>query len=297
MDLRQVRAAIAVADHRHFGRAASTLGMTQPALSQTIKHLETHLGIALFDRDTRHVTITAAADQFVAETRSALSLLEAATTRAQAAGRGEAGTLAIGMVGSAMLVPIPRLLRTFRDHYPEVRVSFAELTTAGQVEQLRAGELDIGFLRPPLPTPANTEFELSTVAREPVLAALPADHRLAQRQHVPLKALANEPFVRTPRHLGAGFYDQITTLCREAGFEPHVAQEAVRMDTITGLVAAGFGVSIVPGSVTRRPTPDVVFAHLSPAPNPIELALARPTRHSSPLVTNFVALARDLTHV
>lgn len=295
MDLRQLRAAIAVADHLHFGRAATAVGLTQPALSQAIKHLETHLGTTLFERNPRHVTITPAGEEFLAEARTALSLLDSATTRAQAAGRGEAGTLAIGMVGSAMLAPVPRLLRTYRDHYPQVRVSFAELTTADQVDQLRSGTLDIGFLRPPLPAPADSELELSTVAREPLLAALPAGHKLARRQRVPLKSLASESFVRTPRHLGAGFYDQITALCREAGFEPHVVQEAVRMDTITGLIAAGFGVSIVPGSVARRPTPDVVFAHLSPAPTPIDLALARPTGHNSPLATNFIALAHDLS--
>lgn len=297
MDLRQLRAAIAVAEHRHFGRAASTLGMTQPALSQAVKGLETHLGIALFDRDTRHVTINPAGEEFLGAARDALSLLETATTRAQAAGRGEAGALAIGMVGSAMLAPIPRVLRTYRHHYPQVQVSFTELTTAGQVEQLRAGTLDVGFLRPPLPAPANTELELTTVSREPLLAALPTDHRLARRRRVPLRALANEPFVRTPRQLGAGFYDQITALCRQAGFEPHVAQEAVRMDTITGLVASGFGVSIVPGSVARRPNDDVVFAHLRPEPTPIDLALAHPARNHSPLVANFVALVQDLTHV
>lgn len=296
MDLRQLRAAIAVAEHRHFGRAANTLRMTQPALSQAVKQLETHLGIALFDRDTRHVTINPAGEEFLGQARDALSLLETAATRARAAGRGEAGALAIGMVGSAMLAPIPRVLRTYRHHYPQVQVSFTELTTAGQVEQLRAGTLDVGFLRPPLPAPANTELELTTVSREPLLAALPTDHRLARRRRVPLRALANEPFVRTPRHLGAGFYDQITALCRQAGFEPHVAQEAVRMDTITGLVASGFGVSIVPSSVARRPTADVIFAHLSPNPAPIELALAHPARNHSPLVANFVALVQDLTH-
>ncbi len=297
MDLRQLRAAIAVAEHRHFGRAASTLGMTQPALSQAVKQLETHLGIALFDRNTRHVTVNPAGEEFLGQARDALSLLETATTRAQAAGRGEAGALAIGMVGSAMLAPIPRVLRTYRHHYPQVQVSFTELTTAGQVEHLRSGTLDVGFLRPPLPAPANTELELTTVSREPLLAALPTDHRLAQRRRVPLRALANEPFVRTPRHLGAGFYDQLTALCRQAGFEPHVAQEAVRMDTITGLVASGFGVSIVPSSVATRPTADVVFAHLSPDPTPIDLALAHPARNHSPLVANFVALVQDLTHV
>lgn len=297
MDLRQLRAAIAVAEHRHFGHAARALGMTQPALSQAVKQLETHLGIALFDRDTRHVTINPAGEEFISEARDALSLLETATTRAQAAGRGEAGALAIGMVGSAMLAPIPRVLRTYRHHYPQVQVSFTELTTAGQVDQLRSGTLDVGFLRPPLPAPANTELELTTVSREPLLAALPTDHRLAQRRRVPLRALANEPFVRTPRHLGAGFYDQVTALCRQAGFEPHAAQEAVRMDTITGLVASGFGVSIVPGSVARRSNADVIFAYLSPDPTPIDLALARPTRNHSPLVANFVALVQDLTHV
>lgn len=292
MELRQLRAAVALAAHRHFGRAAAGLGITQPALSQAIKSLERELGVRLFDRDTRHVTPTEACEEFVAETGGALSRLDNAGTRARAAGRGEAGSLAIGTVGSAGLAPIPLVLRAYRVRYPRVHVSFAELTTAGQTDRLLVGDLDVGFLRPPLPAPAADELELTTVAAEPLLLVLPRGHRLAGRSRVPLRLLADEPFVRTPRHLGPGMYDKISALCRDAGFEPRVTQEATQIQTIVALVGAGFGVSIVPGSAadTGAQQP-VVFARPSPAVPPVELALARRTGERSPIVANFVAIA------
>ena len=297
MEIRQLRAAVTVAERRHFGRAAAELGTTQPALSQAVKALEGDLDVVLFDRDTRNVAVTDAGAEFLQQARTALSLLDSARDRVRAAGRGEAGALAVGMVGSALLAPIPDVLSAYRSRYPDVRMTFSELTTGDQVERLRSGALDVGFLRPPLPAPAADELELTTVAHEPLMAVLPRGHRLAGRDRVPVHALAGEPFVRTPRHLGAGLHEQITTLCRAAGFEPRVEQEATQMDTVVGLVGAGFGVSIVPGSVAARTVPQVVFAPLSPRAAPVALALARPRGRNSPQVATFVALTRDIARV
>jgi DNA-binding transcriptional LysR family regulator len=294
MELRQLRAAVAVAEHLHFGRAASALGMAQPPLSQAIKTLEAELGVTLFHRSTRHVRLTAAGEAFTEDARIALSTVERAGERAKAIGRGEGGDLAIGLVGSAAGYPLPAILRAYRARYPDVRLRFTELPTAAQVDRLRAGTLDLGFLRPPL-SGVDDDLELVPLTREPLVAVLPADHRLAGRAQLPVRALAGEPFVRFPRHLGAGLYDQITEICRRGGFDPRPAQEAVQMQTIVGLVAAGCGVSIVPGSVARFGRPDVAFAQLRPVTKLVDLALARPRGGPDQVAANFVAVAVNST--
>jgi DNA-binding transcriptional LysR family regulator len=294
MEIRWLRAASAVAEHLHFGRAAVSLDIAQSQVSQQVAALERDLGVRLFDRDSRNVAPTSAGAAFLADARAALERLDAAAERARAAGRGEHGTLAIGTVGSALSAPLPRLLRAFRERFPAVTVAFAELTTAEQVERLRTGTLDVGFLRPPLPDPGARELELITVAREELVAVLPPGHRLAGRSAVRLSALRDDPFVRNPRRLGAGLHETVTARCRAVGFEPRVAQEAVDMDTVVGLVAAGYGVAVVPASVAGREPRDVTFARLVPAGPPIELALAVPDRPPSPVAERFVALARDL---
>ncbi|WP_181786116.1 LysR family transcriptional regulator [Streptomyces phytophilus] len=297
MELRHLRAAVAVADHLHFGRAAAELGIAQPPLSQAVKALERELGVSLFDRDTRHVRLTPAGELFVADARDALAMVARAETRARSAGRGDIGELSVGMVGSTTLRLLPALLSAYRTRYPDVVVRFSELPTATQIERLRAHALDVGFVRPPLPSPAEAELVLLPVAREPLLVVLPAGHRLADRQRLHVRSLAGEPFVRFPRHLGAGLYDQITALCRHAGgFEPRVAQQAIQMQTIVGLVSAGCGISIVPGSVAALTGLGAVFAELMPAASPVELALAVPRHGVSPVAANFVAVARDVTN-
>ncbi|SMC65332.1 LysR family transcriptional regulator [Kibdelosporangium aridum] len=293
MELRHLRAAVAVAEHLHFGNAAAALGIAQPRLSQLVKALETDLGVALFDRDTRNVRLTAAGEAFVTGARTALSTVDVASERARAAGRGETGVIAIGVVGSAVVHPLPAVVRAFRARYPEVTLRFAELPTLEQVARLRADTVDVGFLRPPLPAPAD-DLALLPVSREPLIAVLPADHRLAGRERVAVRALADEPFVRFPRHLGPGLFDEITALCRRAGFEPRVGQEAVQMQTIVGLVASGCGVSIVPGSVAGLSRPDVVFKPVSPTTRLVDLALARRVGPVPPVVANFVAVTREV---
>lgn len=292
MDLKHLRAAVAVADHLHFGRAATALGVAQPPLSQQVKALEEELGVTLFERTTRTVHLTPAGEAFVADARAALSMVDTAARRARQAGRGEAGELAVGMVGSAVRQPLPTIIRAFRARYPAVTLSFHVLPTVTQVERLRASTLDIGLLRPPLPGPPD-EFELVSISREPLVAVLPSDHRLAGRRRITVGSLANEPFVMFPRALGPGLYDEITALCRRGGFTPRVTQEAVQLPTIVGLVAAGCGVSILPGS-GEQSRPEVVYVPVTPLVRLVDLAVALPRNSSAP-ARNFTALARDLT--
>ncbi|MEO3876543.1 LysR family transcriptional regulator [Nonomuraea sp. B12E4] len=290
MNLQQLRYAVALAEELNFGRAALREGVRQPPFSQQIGKLEEELGVRLFERTTRHVRLTPAGQAFVAEARTSLAHAELAAESARRAGRGEAGRLLIGFVGSATNLTLPKVLRRFRTRYPGVRVELRELPTAQQAEELRQGLLDVGLLHAPLAGPAAEVLTTQTVARELLLAALPTDHRHTAHTSLPPAALAEEPFVMFPRRDGPGLHDQITAVTRAAGFEPRIVQEAVQMQTIVGLVAAGIGVSIVPESVARLRRGDVAFRLLTPPIRIVTLDLTWRADDRNPLVHNFRSL-------
>ncbi|MFB4273623.1 LysR family transcriptional regulator [Nonomuraea sp. GTA35] len=290
MNLRQLRYAIALAEELNFSRAALREGVRQPPFSQQIGKLEEELGVRLFERTTRQIRLTPAGEAFVAEARASLAHAALAAESARRAGRGEAGRLVIGFVGSATTFLLPKVLRRFRTRYPGVQVELRELPTAQQAEELRQGLLDVGLLHAPIAGLATEALTTRTVARELLLAALPAGHRQAARTPLPMSALATEPFVMFPRRYGPALHDQITALARAAGFEPRIVQEAVQMQTIVGLVAAGIGVSVVPASLARLRRADVAFRPLSPAARAVTLDVAWRTGDPNPMVHNFRSL-------
>lgn len=254
MELRQLRYFVAVAEELHFTRAAARLGIAQPALSQQIRRLETTLGVELFSRTKRRVTLTPAGRAFLAEARGTLEQARRAALIARRTAAGELGPLTLGFVGSATDALLPRALPTLRARHPELKVVLREMTSAAQIDALSRGDIDLGLLRPPSPLVPGLRTRL--VAREPLVCALPADHPLARRERLTPGDLHGQPFVLFPRRQGPWLYDLITAYCRGAdGAAPNVVQEAVMMQTITALVAAGTGLSLVPASqqaITRK---------------------------------------------
>ncbi|MFG3708663.1 LysR family transcriptional regulator [Micromonospora sp. NPDC047670] len=296
MELRHLRYFLAVAEHLHFGRAAEALGIRQPPLSQQIRALEEELGVPLFERSSRHVALTAAGEAFRDDARLSLAHAEAARLAARRVGRGDTGEVALGYVGSATLTLLPQILRRFRDRYPDVALALRELTTTEQARALRAGNLDVGLLRPPLADADAEALRVEPVGAERLIAALPAGHPLAHRRTLNVRDLAGQPFVLSPRELGPGLHDQILDYCRRAGFTPRVTQEAVQMQSIVALVGGGLGVSLVPASVSRLRRADVVYRPLQPATRVVHLAAARRHSDGRPTTINLMALTRDLAN-
>lgn len=290
MELRHLRYFVAVAEELHFGRAAERLRMAQPPLSQQIKRLEEELGVELLRRTKRRVELTEAGEAFLREASLALSQVDVAAEAARRADRGETGTLSVGFVGSAAYEVLPEILKAFRERYPEVEVGLEELTTAQQVRALGEGRIEVGFVRPPV---GEDGLEVETVLREPLVAVLPSDHPLSGQEDVSLGALAEEPFVMTPRRLGPSFYDRIVGACREAGFSPRVVQEAIQMQTIIGMVAAGIGVALVPASEGNLSRRGVVYKPIHDEGLEVELAMAWVPEAPSPTLRAFLRIVRE----
>lgn len=291
-DLRQLRQFVAVAEHLHFGRAAAALHISQPPLSRAIRDLEARLGARLFERSRRKVELTAAGAWFLAEARQVIARLDRAVRAVAEMGAGGAGTLRIGFVSIADYSVLPALLRHYKAAHPGVSLALREMVTEDQLSALASGEIDLGFVLPPL---SDASLRSLRVHREGLVVALPETHRLAAK-HGPLRVarLAGEAFVSVPRALAPTLVDMVGTLCARAGFAPRVAQEAVQMQTVVSLVSSGLGVAIVPASLLNLKRSGVVYRPVRDEHRQLDLCLAWRSESPSAALARFVALARTV---
>lgn len=282
MDLRLLRQFVAVAEELHFTRAAARLGMSQPPLTAAIRRLEHEVGATLIERGRTTVRLTAAGAVLLSEARRLLDAADAALAATRDAAEGRRGTVRLGYVGSAMYGRLPEVLRTFQRSRPDVRVELREMTTQAQVRALRAGELDLAIVIPPIGDLGG----LRTLAfdEDRLAIALPVAHPLAQRNTVQVADLAGEPFVCWPRDQGPGFHDQVTRLCGGAGFAPQVRQEAHGMHTVLSLVAVEASVAIVPASMRQVRPGEIAYHPIAGEAAAFTLVICRPVGEAAPAV-------------
>lgn len=301
-DLRQWRYFVAVADERHFGRAAERLSMTQPPLSQAIRALEDALGVALFARTKRSVELTAVGAALLPDVRRLIAAADALPPLAQSLARGEAGSLALAFVSTADYGLLPQLLREFGARYPHVRLQLAEATSDVQIEELAAGRIDAGLVIPPVPPRHAASLSYLPVLREPLVVAMPAEAAevaeaaeaadAAADAPVRIADIASLPLVIFPRRLAPGFYDIITGCYGAAGVTPRIGQEAIQMQTIVSLVSAGMGVALVPQSLRNLRRTGVVYRALADPAPVVETGLVWRTDDVSPVLAGFIDVVR-----
>lgn len=264
MELRHLSGFVAVSEELHFGRAAERLHVSQPAVSRLVRNLEKELGVALLDRSTHHVELTAAGLAFLTEVRVVLDQVGVASRAARQAAAAVHIPLRIGFTECTEEL-LPRALRSFRRQLPPVRLDLRQVDRDAQVQSLVEGELDVAMRRIPI---EHTTLQTELVMREPMVVALPARHALAERGRLSVAGLAGARFVLLPRTVYPQAHDRLHMLCNHAGFVPEVAEEASSLTSVTVLVAAGVGVSIVPASVSARfNLDDIVYRPLeNPTP-------------------------------
>jgi DNA-binding transcriptional LysR family regulator len=289
MELRQLRYFLAVAEDLHVGRAATRLHMGQPALSRQIVALEKAVGVPLFTRIRRRFALTPAGEILRDGAQEIIRRSDSLVRDAQRAHRGELGTLRIGFVQSATFQALPRLVRAFRATNPDAELDARAMTTLEQITALCDGRIDAGLLRQPV-----NESTLATrvISSDPLVAALPARHRLALRRSIPLAALADEAFILYKRVEGPTVQDRIIGYCMSAGFTPKIVQEAIDVQTMVALVSAGLGVSLL---IAPTPPTDgaVVYVPLAEDLPPWEMALAWSSDNRSPVLARFLDAANE----
>jgi DNA-binding transcriptional LysR family regulator len=289
MELRHLKYFVAVAEELHFGRAAERLFIAQSALSQQIQSLEAELEVPLFERTKRWVRLTSAGQALLEDARDILLSVEQAVRRSRRVARGEVGQLRIGFTILALHSVLPELLKTFRDRYPDVTLTLSEISTRHQIEALRANQIDLGFLHPPIDEPSLAVHPLK---EETMVVALPETHALVRRKLLTAKLLSSSPLIIHPRHEGPVLYDCILRLYQRSSCQPNIVQEATTSPTRIGLVAAGIGVTFVPASLCHLNYAGVVYKHLRGAAPRLTYAVAWQRDRPSPLVEAFVAQLR-----
>ncbi|MFF1615102.1 LysR family transcriptional regulator [Amycolatopsis sp. NPDC058278] len=289
MDLRRWHYFAVLAEEMHFTRAAARLFVSQPSLSQQIRAFEADLGVALLDRTGPRFALTGAGRVAAAEARDLLDRLDRARGAITAAGRGDAGRLRIAYTRSAPGPPAGDLVAAYRERYPDVELALETGWTSLNLARLAAGEIDVGFVRPPVTAPG---IEVAVVGSEEVLLALPSAHPLAHRRgRVRRAAIATEPVVFWPRENGPGQYDAISGQVWPGGLPPIVREEP-EDEQLMRAVAEGAGLAAVPEhrarALRRR---GVVLRRLDDPPPRIDVGLAWRSGSASPVVRAFVDLA------
>jgi DNA-binding transcriptional LysR family regulator len=291
VELRQLRYFVAVAEERHFGRAAKRLRLSQPPLSAQIKRLEEELGVKLFQRSTRQVALTDAGRIFLERAEGILEAVEEAREAAKGADEGVRGRLEIGFISSATLGLLPPAIRLFRERFGGVEIELRELTSAQQIDALYAGEIRVGLVRLPLRAP-GLRFE--PLQEESFVVALPSGHPLEALESVPLEAMVDQPLIFFTRQLMPSLHAQIVELFQRVGAFPNVVQHAVHLQTIVGLVASDVGLAILPEPAERLSREGVVYRSLDAPDATSWVGLARVEDDGSLLVENFVSTVREV---
>lgn len=277
IDVRDLECLAVLGDELHFRRAAQRLDIAQPALSKRIRKIEAELGVELFTRGAHSVTLTDAGSELIAHARDVLARWRAMSAAAADLRSGALGVVRIGAVGSAFYEALPTLLAPVRDRFPGLVLQVDEMETPALVDALRFGEVQLGFVRPPV----SHGLEVQTVWVEDLVLAVSSGNVLAERSSVRIEELRDEPFVFFRRSAGSGYWDRVAALFAGAGLEFLPNENAQHVSTILGSVALGAGVSIVPWSARRLTIPGVAYVRLD-GPSLLPLAVASSPRVMTP---------------
>lgn len=289
--LAQLSGFVAVAEELHFGRAAARLHMTQPPLTRQVQSLERELGVELFDRSGRAVRITPAGRTFLQDARRLLQGAESAALAVRRVPTGEAGTAAVGFTAASAPGVLGPLLTRLRKELPQVDVVLREMVTAAQLDELSAGTLDLGLVRPPVSRP---ELRSREVRREPLLVALPPGHRLSDRQELTVENLDGEGVVMYSPTESWYFYELLISLFRDAGVSVHYSQHLSQAHSILALVEAGVGIGLVPASARGGGFRHVALRRLlTTDPEPVRLHAVWRRDNANPALRAVLALGLE----
>ncbi|MFV3115366.1 hydrogen peroxide-inducible genes activator [Gordonia amicalis] len=274
-----LRAFVALAQRRHFGAAATDLGVSQPSLSQALSALEAGLGVTLVERTTRRVLLTPDGEELLPRAIAAVDAVDEFTAAAAGAGRPLHGTIRLGVIPTVAPYVLPAVLRGLGERLPDLRPRVVEEQTARLVEQLRGGTLDVALLALPLDIPGIVEVPLYT---EDFVLALPAGHALAGKRRVDPSALADLPLLLLDE--GHCLRDQALEVCALAGVRPDLGQtRAASLTTAVHCVVGGLGVTLIPQTAVASETASgdlAIATFASPRPGRrIGLAFRRSARH------------------
>ncbi|HET9317963.1 MAG TPA: LysR substrate-binding domain-containing protein [Vicinamibacteria bacterium] len=288
VELRHLRYFVALAEELHFGRAAERLHISQPPLSQQIAALEKEIGVTLLRRTSRSVALTEAGRLFLAEARETLALAGRAVDLARRAATGEVGRVQVGFVPACGV--IPAAVRRFTRRFPNVQLTLRHMASAEQLDALRRGGIDVGFVHLPIDAP---DVACELVESHPLFAAVPARHPLSRRRRVSWRALGGETFIGFPRQAAPGAHDALMGQLRRAGLVPRIVHETDSILARLRMVAAGLGISLLPAYARNFNHAGVTLRPLGPPAAAAEIGVVHCPPRETPALGRFLEVVRE----
>jgi len=294
IDLRQLRYFLAVSEELHFGRAALRLHISQPPLSRQIRQLEDQLGVELFLRSNSGVTLTEAGAAFLPEVRRTLVQAEKAVAVAKAAQGADAGQFVVGYTTVFDLSAIPDVFDRLRQRFPNWRIVTRGKHSISLVREVKNGIMDAAFIGMYTDTLGLT---VETILEEPLVVALPAKHRLAQKRRLGFDDLRGEPMFWFERRLNPGFYDHCQAFFDQIDFKPNVIPEPLEHHIMLGLIAEGQGIALISSSLQNVKRQGVVFRALKEEARTLSMGIVvvYSKNNHSPVLHPFLDLVRAST--
>ncbi|HMJ34485.1 MAG TPA: LysR substrate-binding domain-containing protein [Baekduia sp.] len=290
MEIRQLRYLVALAEERHFTRAAARANVAQPALSRQIRSLEVELGVPLVDRTSRRVSLTDAGERLVERARRILDELEAARADAQDLRQLLRGRVRFGVSATPGPVDVVALVAAFHRSHPGVELDVRDALSLELARRLRADTLDVALLTA-VGEDDRRQLELLLVDEERLVLCVGSGHPLAARKRVALRDLRTERFAVFP--VGATIRTLVERAAAEAGFEPQVAFEFSNTARMRALVVEGLAVAILPASQAGAPGEGTVAVGLAERSLVHQVFLGRRRdRELSPAARAFMATSR-----
>ena len=259
MNLRDLKYLIAVADHRHFGRAAAASFVSQPTLSTQIRKLEDELGVALIERAPRKVMLTPIGAEIVERARRVASEVEQMKEAARRSQRPEAGAVRLGIFPTLGPYLLPHVIPTIRERYPDLQLLLVEEKSDELLARLRDGRLDAAILALPV---HDDQLHQEYLFEEPFLLAVPEQHRLARQTGLSVDDLASENLLLLED--GHCLRRQTLEVCQLAGAHEKSEFRATSLETLRQMVAANVGITLLPALAVQPPVSQPPHIRLLP---------------------------------
>ncbi|TSE08812.1 LysR family transcriptional regulator [Aquimarina algiphila] len=270
LELRHFTYFLAVAEELHFRKAADRLFISQPGLSRQIKQMEEIIGVTLFIRNKRKVSLTVAGQYLKKELDYIFNHIDFTIKQTRLIDKGSDGEIRIGFLGSAMQTVIPELLIRANATYPDIQFSLEEMSNHFQVDAIEKDQLDLGFVRL---ARVPKDIEMKTVHTDTFSLALPIHHKLDAKTFTSVKQVSDEHFILFSSDYSSLYYDKIMSICEDKGFTPKVSHKSVHAQTIFKLVESGLGVAIVPTSLQQGFNFEVKFLEIPKISQRAELSI------------------------
>ncbi len=271
METRLLKYFSVLAEELHFGKAAKRLHISQPPLSRQIKELEEELGVRLFNRTKRNVQLTEYGKYLKQESYKLFNQIDIMKNHLELMKNGTVGQIKIGYVGDFMHSIFPDILHALKQAYPKIETILLESDTESQISALRTGFIDIGFVRTPIEV---KDIIIKPIYEETFSLILSKSHPLSSRKKMPLKELAEEPYIGFSPKCPPPLSKSVMSICNKAGFSPKVIHRALQINSIVKLVENNVGYSIIPIGPKAVFKENVKFFELKTYPERAEISLA-----------------------